>query len=148
MSDDIGFDVDLGQFRRELDALDDKAGAVLMDGAMAGALQWEAHAKRLINSGGRTGRTYPRGGKSHTASAPGEPPATDLGTLANSFQTRKGAKGRDWAIAETGPTAEYGAALEYGTSKMAPRPYMRPAADEGKADIESAVVETVRRRLT
>lgn len=30
---------------------------------------------------------------------------------------------------ETGPTSEYGGFLEEGTSRMAPRPYMRPSAD-------------------
>lgn len=30
---------------------------------------------------------------------------------------------------ETGPTSEYGEFLEEGTSRMAPRPYMRPSAD-------------------
>jgi HK97 gp10 family phage protein len=32
--------------------------------------------------------------------------------------------------AEIGPTAEYGAFVEFGTSRMAPQPYMGPAADQ------------------
>lgn len=31
--------------------------------------------------------------------------------------------------AEVGPTAHYGAFVEFGTSRMAPRPYMRPASN-------------------
>lgn len=31
--------------------------------------------------------------------------------------------------AEIGPTAEYGMFLEYGTSRMPPQPYMKPALD-------------------
>lgn len=33
------------------------------------------------------------------------------------------------SVGETGPTSEYGDFLERGTSRMAPRPYMRPSAD-------------------
>ena len=147
MTDDIRFDVDLAQFRRQLNALDDQAGAALMDGVMAGALTLEGVVKRDLNSGGRTGRTYKRGSKTHTASAPGEPPATDMGALANSFVTRKGGKGKDWAEAETGPTVEYGAALEYGTSRMAPRPYMRPGLDNNGPAIVKAIEDELRRRM-
>ena len=32
--------------------------------------------------------------------------------------------------AEIGPTASYGIFLEYGTSRMAPRPYMKPALEK------------------
>lgn len=32
--------------------------------------------------------------------------------------------------AEIGPTAEYGFYVEYGTSRMAPQPYMGPALDQ------------------
>lgn len=32
--------------------------------------------------------------------------------------------------AEIGPTASYGQFLEYGTSRMAPQPYMKPALEK------------------
>lgn len=32
-------------------------------------------------------------------------------------------------VGEVGPTAEYGAHVEYGTLRMSPRPYMGPAVD-------------------
>jgi HK97 gp10 family phage protein len=35
----------------------------------------------------------------------------------------------DGLHAEVGPTASYGAYVEYGTARMAPQPYMGPAAD-------------------
>lgn len=62
-------------------------------------------------------------GAGHVPSAPGEPPNYDSGVLANNIET-----------VQTGPlsvevssNAPYGAALEFGTSKMSERPYMRPA---------------------
>ena len=48
--------------------------------------------------------------------------------------------------AEVGPTAEYGAYVEYGTSRMAPRAYMGPAFDRHAPDLVTAV-EQIRDRL-
>ena len=62
-------------------------------------------------------------GKDHVPSLPGEPPKADTHHLDTNIETTR-----------TGPLAvqveskaEYGLALEFGTSKMAERPYMRPA---------------------
>lgn len=87
----------------------------------------EADVKVSLNSGGRTGRVYRRGeSRFHQASAPGEPPATDMGLLANSIKTEM--TSRTSAVVSVG--AEYGIPLEYGTRRgLAPRPFMRPAAE-------------------
>lgn len=47
---------------------------------------------RVITSGSRTGRVYRYRGKSHTASAPGEPPANRSGKMAKSFIYRASTK--------------------------------------------------------
>lgn len=63
--------------------------------------------------------------RQHQASAPGEPPAVDTGNLINSgyaMQKRLG-------LWEVGFTAEYAAPLEYGTARIAPRPFLRPALE-------------------
>jgi hypothetical protein len=87
----------------------------------------DASAKRLLSSHGR-GRVYrlsnPK--RTHQASAPGESPATDLGRLRASI---------NYAIAVdsiglyswVGTNVSYAGYLERGTSRMAPRPYLRPA---------------------
>jgi HK97 gp10 family phage protein len=54
----------------------------------------------------------------------------DTGNLRNSISTTITASGRDAEMtAEIGPTASYGAFVEFGTSRMAPHAYMGPAFD-------------------
>ncbi len=87
----------------------------------------ERAAKVSIETGPKTGRVYPsklNPRKMHQASAPGEAPATDTGTLVNSIQTRKRTTYEYWVTVG----AEYGAGLEFGRVRVAPRPFMRPAA--------------------
>lgn len=62
-------------------------------------------------------------GKNHVPSRPGEPPNYDTGVLANNIETVQVAPLK----VEVSSNAPYAAALEFGTSKMAERPYLRPA---------------------
>jgi HK97 gp10 family phage protein len=41
--------------------------------------------------------------------------------------------------AEIGPTAEYGAYVEYGTSRAGPQPYMTPSFDRRSSSLISAI---------
>lgn len=90
----------------------------------AGALLVENHAKRSILTGAKTGKTYKRGTVSHRASAPGQPPASDTGRLVSSFLTEPGSEPLSYDVRAN---AMYAGFLENGTSKMAPRPFLRPA---------------------
>jgi len=83
---------------------------------------------------GRTGVKYPH--LPNQSSAPGEPPAPQRYRLANSIAVVKEATA-DSLYADTGPRPEsfrgrayYPGFLEYGTRKMAPRPFVRPTADK------------------
>lgn len=67
-------------------------------------------------------------GKGHVPSRPGEPPNQDTGLLANSIEAAL----VDPFKATVSSNAPYAAALEYGTSKMAERPYMRPAVEKNR----------------
>ena len=60
------------------------------------------------------------------ASAPGQPPHIRTGTLARSIEQETFRRGSD-LIGRVGTNLNYGKFLEYGTVKMAPRPYLRPA---------------------
>jgi HK97 gp10 family phage protein len=98
--------------------------------AIAGAVQ--ADAKVSITNGAVSG-------KGHVASLPGEPPNNDTGHLASGIIVEQ----PDDLVAKVISTAQYGAALELGTSKMAERPYMRPAAkknaERGRRQMKAAV---------
>lgn len=72
----------------------------------------------------------------HVASAPGEPPAVDMGHLKGSGFIRKGR-----GIRIVGFSAEYAAHLEFGTVKMSARPFLLPAfVRAGKGLIAAIVV--------
>lgn len=57
----------------------------------------------------------------------------DTGNLQGSISTTLTA-----LTAEIGPTASYGDFVERGTSRMAPQPYMGPAADQHTPALEQA----------
>jgi len=102
------------------------AGQVVFEGADL----IRAEAFHLVGTGsGSFGR--------HVPSAPGEPPNRDIGTLQDNMR-----------VYQTGPVsaefrseAEYAGALEFGTSKMAARPYVRPARDAKVKEIRKRMVD-------
>lgn len=60
----------------------------------------------------------------HRASAPGQPPAVDTGTLRASINYYYDKPTR---ICLVGTPVEYAGDLEFGTKRIKPRPYFRPA---------------------
>ena len=96
--------------------------------AVAYALQeTRAIAVQGILAVNKSGTTYTRGGVSHTASAAGEYPANDTGYLASNINVQPSTTGLSGSV-ESG--ANYSAHLEFGTSKMAARPFMQPSAEQ------------------
>jgi hypothetical protein len=82
-----------------------------------------AQIKRQLSFPG-TGRRYKRGkNRVHVASAPGRPPAVDMGLLRNSIAMERLGPG----LVRVGTNVEYADDLELGTETIAPRPYMRTA---------------------
>jgi HK97 gp10 family phage protein len=112
--------------------------------ATAGALVLEASIKRDMATK-KSGREYARGNKTHVASAPGESPAPDTGALLNSIQSELEYTTKTSASALVGTNQVYAVPLEFGTAKMEARPFMRPAAERSKADIEAAMRATAKR---
>ena len=95
----------------------------------ATALEAVSDVRRAIQGPPKTGREYPRGrNKTHRASAPGQAPATDTGTLVSSiYNEDRGHNAK--AIGSRLPYAFY---LEFGwfpNPKGTERPSWRPAVE-------------------
>ena len=93
---------------------------------VAKAVEGYAKTSMRYTGGGRTYRSGKGGGILHQASSPYQPPSTDTGQLENSIQTRK--ERPNIYFVDVG--SEYGIYLEFGTSRMAPRPFLFPAVEK------------------
>jgi len=98
----------------------------------------EARAKASME-GVKGGRVYRvpgvMGSIMHRASAPGEAPAIQFGTLYNSIQSIFPSKGQGY-VYTTDEKAPY---LEFSTRRMAARPFMTPAALDEAAPYAAAM---------
>ena len=115
-----GLQAALGKMTKEIEAEVDKA-------VDATGLELRGEVVKAYQRGPATGITYEKSNpnRTHTASAPGEAPATDTGRLASSVNYKK-----DGAMSATvGSEIVYAAMLEFGTSRIAPRPAWVPAVE-------------------
>ena len=92
----------------------------------------EDEAKGSIMAGSQSG-------KGHVASLPGQPPNNDTQHLHDNIETVQ----VDPLHVEVSSNASYSAALEFGTSKMAERPFMRPATAQSRKEITALVRRAV-----
>lgn len=115
-----------------------------MRGVIRGTEDVRTEADSLMNESPRSGRVYTRRGVSHKASAPGEPPAPDTGRLRQSLRTEYN---RELLMGTAIASTAYAQALEFGTSRIAPRPFMRPALANRKDEIEAGIADEIRNAL-
>lgn len=98
-----------------------------------------------ILQGAKSGVVYelynPR--RTHRSSAAGEPPASDTGRLVSNIFTTFEDNGFTSNIESR---VDYSAYLEFGTSKMAARPFLQPALEENKQKIRKLIRDAVRAR--
>lgn len=109
---------------------DDVAKAVT-----ATALEINTDVKKRLQRGPKTGRLYRRGTVTHQASAPGQAPATDSGTLASSLYFQQASK----MEATIGSRLAYAYYLEFGTTRIRPRPAWLPASEIGQKKLNERV---------
>ena len=113
-----------------------RRAAALVD-TTANTVRFEAIAPM---SGPKSGRIYRRGSRTHQASAPGEAPAIDYGVLANSIQVERESDLRQTVFTNT----EYAVYLEFGTSRMSPRPFFGPAFEAARPIFEAGIRELLK----
>lgn len=101
------------------------AGGELVRGAAIKSIQNTSNGQSVTRyrSGG--------GGYQHTASSPGDAPNTDTGRLVGSIQTD--VRGDNVYV---GSTLRYAGHLEFGTMIMRPRPWLNPALESERRNIE------------
>lgn len=82
-------------------------------------------------------------GKGHVPSAPGSPPNANLRTLDGNIEATHPSPFR--ALASS--NAPYAAMLEFGTSKMAARPYMAPAVARTRRRVTETISAAVKKAV-
>lgn len=92
-------------------------------------------------------KTYFKNNKTiaHHPSLPGNPPAPDTGNLRESIRYEVHGEGREiyGIIGSTQKDPDYAVYTEYGTSKMQPRPWLRPAMNNNNEWIRKSIAKAV-----
>ena len=143
---DIKFRVtNLKKVLSQLENLDKQLEPDFQEIVKGGAQLIRGEAIKSIQTGAKSGVVYqmynPR--REHRASAPGQAPASDTGNLVSKIIIKQ--KTRNITNVES--NANYSAFLEYGTSKMQPRPFMLPAFEKSKKPILDATFTRVVRKI-
>lgn len=86
----------------------------------------------------------PVSGKNHVPSRPGEPPNADTHVLDRSIETNQ----VEPLKVEVSANAPYAAALEFGSSKVQERPYMRPALARKQKKAAELIRRAVKKVVT
>lgn len=124
----LKFGINSRKAERVLKSLGANTRKQLQDATAEAGVKADGHAKKSIQRTSGGGKTYekynPR--RTHQASAPGSPPNTDTGDLVSSIFMKLS----NSRLAVTiGSRLKKAVALEFGTSKMAERPFLRVAAN-------------------
>jgi len=115
----------------------------LNKGLFAVAKKVEGETKRSILNGQKSGRFYRRRTVVHRASAPGEAPASDTGRLVNSINSTVETAKAEAVIKAGGGLVRYARMLEFGTAKMAARPFLFPTVER----LRNWIVERLNKSL-
>lgn len=126
---------------KNIEALKSKAEAETARAVRATAQAIRNDAIISIKSHLSAGNVYTRGTVKHVASKPGSPPNQDRGTLTRNIRVTM----NDDLTADVSSNAPYSAALEFGTSNMAARPFMTPAVEGQRAKHKERLQKAIMR---
>jgi HK97 gp10 family phage protein len=112
------------RFTARLDDLSADARRRISQAVYDGATVIANEAKRSIRAGAVSG-------PGHIPSKPGEPPNADTHHLDRSIGVEQAGELKVTIFAN----AEYASELEYGTSRMAARPFIQPAINKTRAEV-------------
>ena len=127
------------------------AAAIAMEKAalgMVGYVRTKVGISARIRMSGGQGRGNRRraAARIYQASAPGEPPRKRTGTLQKSI-AHEVERESNAIVARVGTKVDYGRYLEFGTRKMAARPYLQPALTEYLPKFHAIVMTDLRRKF-
>jgi len=97
-----------------------------------------AAAFRSISAGSASGRKTKK--HRHVASKPGDPPHRDSGVLQDHIETTNPKP----FVGRVTSSAPYSDALEFGTSKMEARPFMRPAREKTREPAREMLIKRLK----
>lgn len=132
----------MDKLQKNFDRLSKKFGEDVAKASVAGGHLVRAAAIKSIQqkSAGETVTRYRLGGGSytHTVSNPGDAPNTDTGALVRSIQVDVRREG-----VYVGSTLEYAPMLEFGTSTMDARPWLNPALESQRRNVQKLISAAV-----
>lgn len=131
-------EIDTKELEKNLKRLAKKFDQAVVEGAIAGGNLVRSAAIESIQevSVGYYDIRYRAGGGQyeHTTSAEGDAPNTDTGRLVQSIQVEITKK-----AVFVGSTLEYASYLEFGTRSMVARPWLFPAVESNRIEIEKLI---------
>lgn len=125
----------MGKFER-IDTVTDTIITEVASGMFAIGSLVATEAQLLITAGSVSG-------KGHVPSKPGEPPNNDMGDLANGIEVHQVSPLKVQVVS----TAAHSIPLEWGTSRMEARPFMRPARDMTAREAQQMAAKAINRAL-
>lgn len=132
----------LSKLTAQLADLVGDADAVVTETITRIVMDTRTNAIQGIQRGPATGKVRKDGSR---ASAPGEFPMSDTGRLANSVDFNLPTSGK--LMGEVGTNVIYGRYLEFGTSRMAARPWLLPSFEKAKVGVEARLKKAIEARI-